>query len=84
MLLYFPRDFEDKSDVIEQFSMVNIQEKQAVKCRIELLSEEQTRNKKLLIKAVLTDKDGLHAEAVWWNRRMLMTQYGYGDTILIF
>lgn len=74
-LSLFPRGYEDKSEVIEQFSLLNVQEKQVVKCKIELLTEEQTRNKKLLIKAVLTDRDGIHAEAVWWNRRMLLTQY---------
>ncbi len=83
-LSLFPRGYEDKSEVVEQFSLLNIQEKQVVKCKIELLTEEQTRNKKLLIKAVLTDRDGIHAEAVWWNRRMLLTQYSTGDTVLIY
>lgn len=83
-LSLFPRGIEDKSDMIEDFSMVNIREKQAIKCTIELLTEESTRNKKLLIKAVLTDKSGFHAEAVWWNRRMLLTQYRPGDTVIIY
>lgn len=83
-LSLFPRGIEDKSDMIEDFSMVNIREKQAIKCRIELITEESTRNKKLLIKAVLTDKSGFHAEAVWWNRRMLLTQYRPGDTVIIY
>ncbi len=83
-LSLFPRGYEDKSEVIEQFSLLNVQEKQVVKCKIELLTEEQTRNKKLLIKAVLTDRDGIHAEAVWWNRRMLLTQYSQWDIVLIY
>lgn len=83
-LSLFPRGIEDKSDMIEDFSLINIREKQAIKCTIELLTEESTRNKKLLIKAVLTDKSGFHAEAVWWNRRMILTQFHPGDTVIIY
>jgi len=83
-LSLFPRGIEDKSEIIEDFSLINIREKQAIKCKIELLTEESTRNKKLLIKAVLTDKSGFHAEAVWWNRRMLLTQFHPGDTVIIY
>ena len=75
LLLYFPRDIEDKSDVATRFSSLNIIEKQVIKCKIELLTSETTRNKKLLIKAVLTDTDGSHAEAVWFNRKFLLQQF---------
>lgn len=83
-LQIFPKGYEDKSDVITRFSMINIQEKQAVKCRIELLTSEMTRNKKLLIKAVLTDADGSYAEAVWFNQRLILQKFATGDTVLIF
>lgn len=75
LLLCFPRDIEDKSEICDRFSMVNIKEKQVIKCAIELITSETTRNKKLLIKAVLTDRDGSHAEAVWFNRRFLLGQF---------
>jgi ATP-dependent DNA helicase RecG len=84
LLTYFPRDIEDKSDVCEQFSSLNIIDKQVVKCRIELITSENTRNKKLLIKAVLVDRDGSYAEAVWFNRKYLLQQYTSGDTVLIY
>ena len=74
-LSLFPRDYEDKSDVLSKFSMLNIQEKQAIKCTIELLTNEMTRNKKLLIKAVVTDSDGSHAEAVWFNQRIILSKF---------
>jgi ATP-dependent DNA helicase RecG len=83
-LSLFPREYEDKSDVMTQFSLVNIQEKQAIKCTIELLTNEMTRNKKLLIKAVLTDSDGMHAEAIWFNQRQILSKFAPGDTVLIF
>lgn len=83
-LSLFPREYEDKSDVMTQFSLVDISEKRAIKCRIELLTSEMTRNKKLLIKAVLTDSDGIHAEAVWFNQRMILSKFASGDTVLIY
>jgi ATP-dependent DNA helicase RecG len=84
LLLYFPRDIEDKSDVATRFSSLNITEKQVIKCKIELLTSETTRNKKLLIKAVLSDADGSHAEAVWFNRKFLLQQFSAGDEVLIY
>lgn len=83
-LQIFPKGYEDKSQVITHFSHLSIQEKQAVQCRIELLTSEMTRNKKLLIKAVLTDADGSHAEAVWFNQRLIIQKFARGDTVLIF
>ncbi|MBX9809979.1 hypothetical protein K2X92_06320, partial [Candidatus Gracilibacteria bacterium] len=46
LLGYFPRDIEDKSEVCERFSELSIKEKQVIKCRIELMTSEMTRNKK--------------------------------------
>lgn len=83
-LSLFPRDYEDKSDVLSKFSMLNIQEKQAIKCTIELLTNEMTRNKKLLIKAVVTDSDGSHAEAVWFNQRIILSKFAKWDTVLLY
>lgn len=80
----FPRDIEDKSDVATRFSTLTITEKQVVQCRIELLTSEMTRNKKLLIKAVLVDADGSYAEAVWFNRKFLLQQFASWDTVLIY
>lgn len=68
----------------KRFSQLNIKEKQVVECQIELLTSETTRNKKLLIKAVLVDADGSYAEAVWFNRRFLLGQFQSGDRVLIY
>lgn len=84
LLSYFPRDIEDKSDVCERFSEVNITEKQVIKCTIELITSEMTRNKKLLIKAVLVDKDGSYAEAIWFNRKFLLQQFANGESVIIY
>lgn len=83
-LLLFPKGLEDKSDLLTRFSAVNIREKQTIKCQIELLTSEYTRNKKQLIKAVLVDSDGNYSEAVWFNRKFLLQKFAAGDTVILF
>lgn len=83
-LSLFPRDHEDKSDVVTKFSLLDIREKQAIECKIELLTSEMTRNKKLLIKAVIEDADGSYAEAIWFNQRQILTRYATGQRVLIY
>lgn len=83
-LSIFPRDHEDKSDVITRFSLVDIREKQAIECRIELMTSEMTRNKKLLIKAVIEDSDGSYAEAVWFNQRQILSKFAQGQKVLLY
>ena len=84
LLSYFPRDIEDKSEVCERFSELSIKEKQVIKCRIELMTSEMTRNKKLLIKAVLVDRDWSYAEAIWFWRKFLLQQFASWDTVIIY
>ncbi len=83
-LSLFPRDHDDKSEVVARFSLLDIREKQAIECKIELLTSETTRNKKLLIKAVIEDSDGSYAEAVWFNQRQILTKFSQGDTVLLY
>ncbi len=80
----FPKNLEDKSDLLTRFSQINIKEKQTIKCKIELLTSEYTRNKKQLIKAVLVDIDGNYSEAVWFNRKFLLQKFTSGDEVIIF
>ncbi len=74
-LALFPRDFEDTSDIISRFIEINVTEKQTVQGKIETLTEERTRNGKLLTKAILSDTDGNTIECVWFGRRMIATQF---------
>lgn len=80
----FPKNLEDKSDLLKHFSQINISEKQTIKCKIEMLTSEYTRNKKQLIKAVLVDIDGNYSEAVWFNRKFLLQKFASGDEVIIF
>jgi len=74
MLKFFPRDYEDRTQVLDTFSLINLKEKNTI--LVTLLSIETTRTagNKLLTKAILEDKNGFLAEAVWFNRKYLASQ----------
>ena len=74
MLRFFPRDYEDRTQVLDTFSLINLKEKNTI--LVTLLSIETTRTagNKLLTKAILEDKNGFLAEAVWFNRKYLASQ----------
>lgn len=74
MLKFFPRDYEDRTQVLDTFSLINLKEKNTI--LVTLVSIETTRTgwNKLLTKAILEDKNGFLAEAVWFNRKYLASQ----------
>ncbi|MDD2566168.1 MAG: ATP-dependent DNA helicase RecG [Candidatus Gracilibacteria bacterium] len=84
LIEHYPRTYENKSNVLENFSYVNIQEKNSVACEIETIISEKTKFGKNLIKAIIKDKSGFLCEAVWFNQKYLLNQYKAGDKILIF
>ncbi len=53
---HYPRTYKDKSDVLEFFSYVNIQEPNTLMVKIESITTERTKNNKELSKAILCDK----------------------------
>ena len=81
---HYPRAYENRTNIIEHFSFVNIREKNAVVATIESIHSERTRNGKLLIKAILRDKSEMLCEAVWFNRQFLTRQFHSGDRVMIF
>lgn len=74
MLEYFPRDFEDRTEVLDSFSLVNLKEKNTILVTLVSIDTVRTSGNKLLSKAVIEDKNGFLAEAVWFNRKYLATQ----------
>lgn len=76
MLALYPRDYEDRTHIIESFSYVNVKEKNTV--LVKLISVENTRTSwgKILTKAVVEDKNGFLSEAVWFNRKYLGDKIG--------
>ncbi|MBP8016542.1 ATP-dependent DNA helicase RecG [Candidatus Gracilibacteria bacterium] len=84
LINHYPRTYENKSSILEYFSFVNIKEKNTIKATVETINRERTRNNKILIKAILKDKNGFLCEAVWFNRTFLLAQFKSQDEVIIF
>lgn len=74
LLAHFPREYEDRTQVLDTFSLINVKEKNTILVKLLTIDTTRTANNKLLTKAVLEDKNWFLAEAVWFNRKYLSTQ----------
>ncbi|MBF0913762.1 ATP-dependent DNA helicase RecG [Candidatus Gracilibacteria bacterium] len=74
LLNHFPRDYDDRTNVLDNFSLLNIKEKNTILVKLLSINSQKTGNNKLLTKAVLEDKNGFLSEAVWFNRKYLANQ----------
>lgn len=74
LLNHFPRDYEDRTNVLDSFSLINIKEKNTIIVKLLSINSQKTANNKLLTKAVIEDKNGFMSEAVWFNRKYLASQ----------
>lgn len=74
LLRQFPREYDDRTSVLDNFSLINIKEKNTILVKLLSISSQKTANNKLLTKAVLEDTNWFLAEAVWFNRKFLTTQ----------
>ena len=74
LLRQFPREYDDRTSVLDSFSLINIKEKNTILIKLLSISTQKTANNKLLSKAVLEDANWFLAEAVWFNRKFLTTQ----------
>jgi RecG-like helicase len=73
-LNHFPRDYEDRTNVLNSFSLINIQERNTILVKLLSINSQKTANNRLLTKAVLEDKNGFLSEAIWFNRKYLASQ----------
>ncbi|MDR3150610.1 MAG: hypothetical protein LBU14_03185 [Candidatus Peribacteria bacterium] len=73
-LNHFPRDYEDRTNVLDNFSIINVKERNTILVRLLSVNSQKTANNKLLTKVVLEDKNGFLSEAVWFNRKYLASQ----------
>ena len=71
LLNQYPREYEDRTNVLDTFSLLNIKEKNTILVKLLTLNTTKTWNWKLLSKAVIEDKNGFLSEAVWFNRKYL-------------
>lgn len=62
MIYFFPKDIEDRSNVLESFSYINVKEKNTILVTLISVNTTKTGNGKLLTKAVIEDKNGFMSE----------------------
>jgi hypothetical protein len=62
MISFFPKDIEDRSNVLESFSYVNVKEKNTLLITLVSVDNSKTGNGKLLTKAIFEDKNGFMSE----------------------
>lgn len=74
MINHYPRDYEDRTNVLDSFSYINLKEKNTILVTLLTIDTTRTANNKLLTKAVFEDKNWFLAEGVWFNRQYLGRQ----------
>ncbi len=74
LLNQFPREYEDRTNVLDSFSLINIKEKNTILVKLLTLDTKKTWGWKLLTKWVLEDKNWFMSEVVWFNRKYLSSQ----------
>lgn len=83
LLLFFPRDIENTADVLDSFAYVNIQEKNTIKVTLINILQERTRFQKKLTKFLVSDKNGMLSECVFFHTPFFKHPIKPGDTIII-
>ena len=73
-LNHFPRNYEDRTNVLDAFSLINLKEKNTMLVKLVSIDSKKTANNKLLIKAILEDRNGFLAEGVWFNKKYFASQ----------
>jgi len=74
LLNHYPRNFEDRTNILDNFSLINLKEKNTILVKLISIDSQKTRNNKILTKAVLEDSNWFMAEAIWFNRKYLANQ----------
>lgn len=83
LLLFFPRDIENTSDVIDALAYVNIQEKNTIRVTLINIIQERTKSQKNLTKFLIVDKHGISAECVFFRTPFFKQPIKPGDTIIV-
>lgn len=73
-LNFFPKQWEDRSNILESFAFINVKEKNIISVTLVSIENTKTSQGKILTKAVIEDKNGFMSECVWFNRNYLSTQ----------
>ena len=57
MIRFIPRDYEDRTQVLDTFALINLKEKNTILVTLLSLETTRTGGNKLLTKAVIEDKN---------------------------
>lgn len=74
LISHFPREYDDRTEVLDNFSLINIKEKNTILVNLLSITNTKTAGNKILTKAVIEDKNWFLSEAVWFNRKYLSSQ----------
>lgn len=67
----YPKDFEDRTNILTSFSYINVKEKNTILLKLLQVENQRTSNNKLLTKAIFEDKNWFMREWIWFNRKFL-------------
>ncbi len=82
LLTYFPREYEDHTKVTE-FADLRADQKNVLKGTFSMVRRQKTRNRMVLVKALLTDEEGNGLECVWFNQPYLHTMIPVGKPMIV-
>lgn len=74
LLNFLPKTIDDRTNVLESFSLINIKEKNTILVKLISVDNSRTSWWKILTKAIFEDKNWFMSEGVWFNRNYLATQ----------
>ena len=74
MLNFLPKDLEDRTNVLDSFSYINIKDKNTILVKLISIETTKTSGWKILTKAIFEDKNWFMSESVWFNRAYLAKQ----------
>ncbi len=69
LINHYPRDYEDRTNVLDTFSYLNLKEKNTILVTLISIDTTRTQNWKTLTKAIIEDKSGFMSEAIWFNKK---------------
>ena len=83
-LEHFPRALENRSDIRDSFTFVNLKEKNTLRLAIESIVSERTRSGKSITKVILKDANGYLAEAVYFTKPYFLAKFSQGDSVILY
>ncbi len=74
LIHFLPKSLEDRSNVLESFSYINIKDKNTILVKLLSVENSRTSSWKILTKTIFEDKNWFMSEWVWFNRNYLGKQ----------